>query len=173
MPREPVAAMRKFDGFIKGSQEAEIEDRIAGHCGKHGIDPLDAVKLFPVLSRRQLLKRFLAHVELFRMSLEVPGDVAELGVFRGFDLMTWANLLEAYAIGNRTKIVYGFDNWHGFTDLAPEDGGEDKRMQRKARRIRTLESARTPAAPKPAEGAAPAADSSDASPQQTTPETEA
>ena len=28
--------------------------------------------------------------------------------------MTWANLLESYSIGNRTKIVFGFDNWKGF-----------------------------------------------------------
>jgi hypothetical protein len=41
-------------------------------------------------------------------------DIAELGMFRGLGLMTWANLLESYCIGDRTKIVYGFDNWKGF-----------------------------------------------------------
>jgi dTDP-rhamnose C3-O-methyltransferase len=63
----------------------------------------------------------LAHVELFKMALEVPGDIAELGVFRGLGLFTWANLLEAYCVGNRTKVVYGFDNWRGFTALSAED----------------------------------------------------
>jgi hypothetical protein len=114
----------EFDGFKKSGIDAEIEDRIEKHCRKFGIGPMDAVKLFPVLARRQLLKRFLAHAELFKKTLEVPGDIAELGVFRGLGLMTWANLLEAYCIGDRTKTVYGFDNWKGFQELHKNDGKE-------------------------------------------------
>jgi dTDP-rhamnose C3-O-methyltransferase len=111
----------KSDGFAKSSLDSEVEARIAEHCARFAIDPLTAVKHFPVLARRQLLKRFLAHVELFKLALEVPGDIAELGVFRGLGLFTWANLLEAYCVGNRTKTVYGFDNWQGFTEFSPQD----------------------------------------------------
>ena len=113
---------REFDGFKKTGPDSEIEDRLEAHCQKFKIEPLDAIKLFPVLSRRQWLKRFLAHNELFLKTLEVPGDIAELGVFRGLGLLTWANFLECYCIGDRTKTVYGFDNWKGFTEIAPQDG---------------------------------------------------
>jgi hypothetical protein len=116
--------MRPFDGFKKTGSDSHIEDLLEAHCRRHGIGPLDAVKLFPVLARRQWLKRFLAHAELFRRTLEVPGDIAELGVYRGLGLMTWANLLEAYCIGDRTKTVYGFDNWRGFAALSAADGQE-------------------------------------------------
>jgi len=114
--------MNTFDGFRKTGTDQATEDRLREHCAKFGIDPLNAVKLFPVLARRQWLKRFLAHAELFKQTLNVPGDIAEFGVFRGLSLMTWANLLEAYAIGDRTKVVYGFDNWLGFTEFSAEDG---------------------------------------------------
>lgn len=110
------------DGFKKAVKDINVETSIAEHCEKYQLTPLDAVSHFPILARRQSLKRFLAHVELFKMTLDVPGDIAELGVFRGLGLMTWANLLESFCIGDRTKIVYGFDNWEGFQDLAPEDG---------------------------------------------------
>jgi hypothetical protein len=113
---------RPFDGLKKTGLDSTIEARILDHCEKHHIDALDAVKIFPILVRRQWLKRFLAHAELFKLTLEVPGDIAELGVFRGAGLFTWANLLESYCIGDRTKTVYGFDNWRGFTQVAPEDG---------------------------------------------------
>src|SRR5258708_20670997 len=109
------------EGFKKADADAEIEARIARHCEKHSIDPLTAVKNFAVLARRQALKRFLAHVELFKMTLDVPGDIAEFGVFRGLGLFTWANLLESYCIGDRTKVVYGFDNWQGFTGFSEQD----------------------------------------------------
>lgn len=114
--------MPKFDGFKKYGIDLDIEKKITEHCNRFGIGPLDAVKLFPVLARRQWLKRFLAHAELFKLVLDVPGDIIELGVFRSLGLMTWANLLESYCIGDRTKIVYGFDNWRGFSRLSPEDG---------------------------------------------------
>lgn len=116
---------RAFDGTKKSNLDQEIEQQLLAHCQKHRIDALDAVKLFAVLGRRQWLKRFLAHAELFKQTLDVPGDLAELGVWRGAGLMTWANLLETYVVGNRTKTVYGFDNWEGFTGLAPEDGAQD------------------------------------------------
>lgn len=117
-----MVAERPFDGVKKTGLDPVIEEQILEHSRRYGIDALDAVKMFPVLVRRQWLKRFLAHVELFKLTLDVPGDIAELGVFRGTGLFTWANFLESYCIGDRTKIVYGFDNWRGFTHLAQEDG---------------------------------------------------
>lgn len=111
------------DGFKKSGLDAEVEARLAEHCRRFGIDALTAVKNFAVLARRQALKRFLAHVDLFKMTLDVPGDIAEFGVFRGLGLLTWANLLESYSIGDRTKVVWGFDNWTGFTQLSPQDAG--------------------------------------------------
>jgi len=123
--------MSNFDGFVKHKTDEDVERLLGEHTERFDVSPLDAVKHFPVLARRQLLKRFFAHIDLFKMTLEVPGDIAELGVFRGFDLMTWANLLEAYAIGNRTKTIYGFDNWEGFVSVDEQDGGEDPTMQRK------------------------------------------
>jgi len=123
---------RKFDGFRKTGIDNEVEDRLEDHCKDYNIGSLDAVKLFPVLARRQWLKRFLAHAELFKKTIDVPGDIAELGVFRGLGLMTWANLLESYMIGDRTKTVYGFDNWKGFTELANEDGADVDEVDKKA-----------------------------------------
>lgn len=120
----------EFDGFRRMGTDQEIEDHIANHCKKYNIDPLDAIKLFPVLARRQWLKRFLAHHELFLKTIEIPGDIVELGVFRGLGLMTWANLLECYCISDRTKTVYGFDNWKGFTSFSPEDGRDDEEFHK-------------------------------------------
>lgn len=123
--------MVRFDGFKKTGLDNSIEDQLADHCQQFGLDPLEAIKHFPVLARRQWLKRFLAHSDFFRRTLEVPGDIAELGVFRGLGLMTWANLLECFSVGDRTKVVYGFDNWNGFTRLAPEDGGENASIHKR------------------------------------------
>lgn len=120
----------KFDGFKKTGRDSEIENRIKEHCQKYEITPDEAVKHFPVLARRQLLKRFLAHHELFLKTLDVPGDIAELGVFRGLGLMSWANFLETHCIGDRTKTVFGFDNWKGFTDILPEDGENTPQSQK-------------------------------------------
>ena len=116
------ARLDASDGFKKSGLDRDVEARIADHCHRFGIDSITAVKQFAVLARRQALKRFLAHVELFQMTLDVPGDIAELGVFRGAGLFTWGNLLESYCVGDRTKVVYGFDNWRGFTKLSEQDG---------------------------------------------------
>jgi hypothetical protein len=119
-----------FDGFKKSGADADIDAALTEHLARHAVSPLDAVKHFPILARRQWLKRFLAHVEFFKQTLDVPGDIAELGVYRGLGLMTWANLLEAYSIGDRTKVVWGFDNWAGFTGFSPQDGSVEEHAQK-------------------------------------------
>lgn len=122
--------IKNFDGFRKFSPDIEIEKKIEKHCKKYKISPLDALKLFPVLGRRQWLKRFLAHAEIFQKTMDIPGDIAELGVFRGLGLFTWANLLETYYVGDRTKKVYGFENWKGFTGFNKEDGKDSDEVQK-------------------------------------------
>lgn len=130
MSNHGTSTFNKDDGCKKSSFDLSIENKIEEHCKKFNIDPLTATKSFAVLLRRHALKRFLAHEKLFSMSLNVPGDIAELGVYRGIGLFTWANLLECYSIGNRSKVVYGFDNWFGFRSLSPEDGEEDANVGR-------------------------------------------
>lgn len=122
--------MSKFDGLKKLGIDSNVEEQIEKHCEQYKISAGEAARLFPVLARRQFLKRFLAHSKFFKMTLDVPGDILELGVFRGLGLMTWANLLECYCIGDRTKIVFGFDNWSGFKGFEAEDGAENSGVQK-------------------------------------------
>jgi hypothetical protein len=124
MEKAPDARLDERSGVKLYGPDEQIERQLSEHCDSFGINPIDAIKLFPVLARRQNLKRFLAHTQLFQQTLGIPGDIAELGVYRGLGLMTWANLLEAFCIGDRTKVVFGFDNWAGFTGFSPQDGAE-------------------------------------------------
>jgi len=54
------------------------------------------------------------------MTLTCRATIAESRLSRT-GLFTWANLLESYCIGDRTKSSYGFDNWQGFTELSEQD----------------------------------------------------
>jgi len=54
------------------------------------------------------LQKILARYELFRMVMDVPGDIVECGVFKGSGLYTWAKLMRLFCPHNETRIV-GFD----------------------------------------------------------------
>jgi hypothetical protein len=120
------------DGTQKYTKDEEIEARLAELFAQYQLSNIDIINRFPVFARRTTLKRFLAHYELFRQTIDVPGDIVELGVFRGHSLMTWANFLECRNIGDRTKKVWGFDNFTGFQSLSPEDGPEYDHVSKKA-----------------------------------------
>lgn len=109
-------------GIKLGQHDKDFDDLLFNFLQKHAVDPSDAVFHFASLARRQWLKRFLSHTEIFKMTVDIPGDILEIGVYRGLSLLTWANLLEIFCIGDRTKRVFGVDNWGGFSSLAPEDG---------------------------------------------------
>lgn len=109
-------------GFKLHNHDRLFQQSLQRHLDQHSIDAATALFHFPVLARRQWLKRFLAHAELFKMTMQVPGDILEVGVFRGLGLLTWANLLEIYCLGDRTKVVWGMENWAGFQQLSEQDG---------------------------------------------------
>ena len=58
------------DGFKKYSNDKKVELKIKNHYRKFNISPQSAVTHFPLYIRRQLFKRFIAHIELFRLSLD-------------------------------------------------------------------------------------------------------
>lgn len=54
-----------------------------------------------------------------RPFLELPGDVAEIGVFRG------ANLIEMFgSMGHVAKTLWGFDSFQGMSDPGEFDNGD-------------------------------------------------
>jgi hypothetical protein len=121
---------KAFDGRANYSFDDEIENALTGHFEQFAVDPLEVARNFSIYARRVHLKRFLAHYELFRQTINIPGDIVELGVFRGASLMAWANFLEIRNMGDRQKKVIGFDNFKGFEKFSPEDGAEAPGVQK-------------------------------------------
>ena len=112
------------------SHDEEISQIIAKLFKERDFSPLEALNQFPIFARRTLLRRFISLYELFSRTINLPGDIVEVGVFRGWSLMCFANFLEVRNIGDRAKRVWGFDNFSGFTEFTAEDGaqypGKDK-----------------------------------------------
>ena len=79
------------------------------------------IENFPRYVRRQQLKRFLALYEIFKRVLTVKGSVIEIGVFRGFGLMSWAKLSAMLEPENLTRRIYGFDTFAGFPSVHGND----------------------------------------------------
>lgn len=121
---------RQYDGRANFRADDDIEALLEEHFERHGVTKREICRNFQIYSRRVFQKRYLAHYELFRRTIELPGDIVELGVYRGASLMNWANFLEVRCMGDRAKQVIGFDNWQGFTEFAPEDGAEDLRVNK-------------------------------------------
>lgn len=67
------------------------------------------------------LARFVAITDLFRSTLDVPGDIAEFGSWRGANLILLAKLLRIFDPLCR-KQVHCFDSFEGLTQFSAEDG---------------------------------------------------
>jgi hypothetical protein len=80
---------------------------------------------FPVFTPRYNIARFLAHYELFKRIIDVPGVIVDLGVFRGASTFTWAKLCEIFCPTDIRKSVFGFDTFSGFPKIGAEDGPEN------------------------------------------------
>jgi len=119
---------RQFDGRANFAVDDNIEALLNAHFDKYNISKQEVCRNFQIYTRRIFLKRFLAHYELFRITIDLPGDIVELGVYRGTTLMNWANFLEIRNMGDRQKQIFGFDNFAGFTSFSEKDGKQDERV---------------------------------------------
>lgn len=94
------------------------------HDVRHFLD------LFPVYASRRSFIRQLAHYELFKKTIDLPGHYLDFGVFFGKSYFSWHKFLEVMTPTATHKKVVGFDTFAGFPSLAPEDGQGDVRIQK-------------------------------------------
>jgi hypothetical protein len=103
------------------TRDADHWDKLQDLVDRAGLSLKDILLDYAAFVRRRDLPRLLCRYELFKKIEHLPGSIAELGVFRGSGLFTWANLLETFCPGDRTRMVYGFDHFQGYKDLTAED----------------------------------------------------
>lgn len=120
-----------FNGIKNYQNDDMVEKSLTEFYIKNKITHLEATANFPIFARRTILKRFLAHYQLFLKTIDLPGDIIELGVYRGSSLMSWANFLEIHNMGDRQKQVFGFDNFKGFRKFDEKDGNFDDNVEKK------------------------------------------
>ena len=72
---------------------------------KHAKDK-DIIFQLGVFQRRMYFTRTIIHYEIFKMIQELPGSIADCGVYKGESMFNWARFLEMYCPGDRTRVVY-------------------------------------------------------------------
>ena len=65
------------------------------------------------------LSKVLAHFELFKMTLGLPGHIVECGVFKGASLVRFA-MMRALFGGDASRRIIGFDTFGPFPDSVYE-----------------------------------------------------
>lgn len=80
--------------------------------------------------RRMHLGRLLSLYDAYKMVVDLPGSVVELGVFRGETLILFGKLMELLNFNDRSCKVIGFDNFAGFPELDEKDGPVDTRVDK-------------------------------------------
>lgn len=107
---------RKYDKL-----DEEYWQELKSLYQEYNLEPKDLVQNYLSFIQRRDLPRLLTFYELFKIIQELPGSIAELGVFKGNGLFTWGNLLETFSPGDRIRKVFGFDHFTGYSKFSKED----------------------------------------------------
>lgn len=75
------------------------------------MNSLNILRNFPLYGDKDTLMNLLKEYELFKETIEKPGDIVILGNNIAMPLITFANFTEVQTVGDRTRLVYGFDNF--------------------------------------------------------------
>jgi hypothetical protein len=85
------------------------------------VDLWSVVDHWPLFAGIYSISRFLAISKLVERSLVVPGHLAEVGSWRGANLLFMAKL-QRILDPHSNKQVHAFDGFEGLQDFAPADG---------------------------------------------------
>lgn len=88
--------------------------------------------LFPVYASRRSFIRQLAHFELFKLTIDLPGHYADFGVYFGKSFFSWHKFIETLTPTATHKKVIGFDSFEGFPAIAEQDGQTDGSVQKES-----------------------------------------
>ena len=113
------------DASLRHEPERRQREALEQLFERTSLSTFEMFRAFPVFTPRYTMARFLAHYELFKRIVEVPGAIVDIGVYRGASTFTWAKLCEIFCPTDVRKRVYGFDTFSGFPRLTPEDGATD------------------------------------------------
>ena len=96
--------------------------RLVDFSGRLGPQELwSVVEHYPLYAGEYWIARLLKTAELFRETLDVPGEVAEFGSWKGANLVFLAKLLRLFD-PHSFKTVHCFDSFEGLTNFSPQDG---------------------------------------------------
>lgn len=98
----------------------------------------DFIDAWPLYVGKLNLARFLVVQELVRAAIEVEGDIAECGSWRGANLVFMAKCLEIFDPGS-PKRIHCFESFRGLSGFTEQDGPMDGQRGRYAGDRGTLE----------------------------------
>jgi hypothetical protein len=115
------------DRFRFDSAERDVNywKEIERVARENGYTLQDMLRQFPAYIMRRDMPRFLAHYELFKMIVDLPGCILDLGVYRGSSFFTFSNLMESFCPFDRSRKVFGFDHFVGLAEFSDKDGKRD------------------------------------------------
>lgn len=87
-------------------------------------DIYDAFNKFIFSNDIRILAKLLFRAEIFKRTIDIPGDIVECGVFKGSGLISWAKCKQVFA-PNSFKKVIGFDFFNN-KQLIESSTGKDK-----------------------------------------------
>lgn len=116
--------------YYPSKSEDAYFDKLSKICESHPHDTRHYLDLFTVYASRRSFIRVLAHYELFKLTMDLPGNYVDFGVYYGKSYFSWHKFIEVLTPTATHKKVYGFDTFSGFPQLAAEDGQEDLSVQK-------------------------------------------
>lgn len=81
----------------------------------------DFTKYISIFQSRILFTKMIQQYEIFKLALNRPGHIVELGVYYGESFFHWARFLEMFNMGERETKVIGFDTFSGFPEISDKD----------------------------------------------------
>ena len=98
-----------------------VDERLRELLRAH-IDDDDLLANLGSFARRMHFMKSFAHYEVFKLVMDLPGDIVECGVYKGASLLSFARFVETFATGDRTRKVLGFDHFEGLASRTEFDG---------------------------------------------------
>lgn len=118
--------------FYPSAGEESYYGKLQHLIEKYPHDVRHYLDLFTVYASRRAFIRQLAHYELFKKTIDLPGHYLDFGVYFGKSFFSWHKFIEVFTPTATHKKVIGFDTFSGFPLLAPEDGQTISTIQKEA-----------------------------------------